>query len=493
MMTTETSIVQPDFLVGVSSVLEPYYGGFYCEARHAASELRKKHGGEGWEASIIRALDCWMTEWNGMKAVGPLKASLSGAVDLQDASPRDVFQTFYTSLFIALLCCRETRNPTALAAAESAATRATRMESELAKALGKLPEEGKLFRDRDNTAFFPRPWCASWFRAVSRASLGLRGDALSDYKRAYSDLAELVRQERRAAADKSDMIPGSIEKAGADPGRVLDIADDPSPFILAASRQPIMARFLHDVGMFLFEEGDWGYDPVRDKERPPGAQTFLDLAARLAGPQEAQVPRNPYVRAGKALFYSFTRREAEAFEEIHQAFQDLEEARVAWQEENPGEEYYATGRIHFQAGLLAYKYLRGQIRITEGEGVGQPHPERIKELEGKIAKLSKSPATQALDLLACFRREQLEDALWATQRLFAVACRYYLRIKNPFKSLSALILMADPLRYDKSAPRQAARQLIWELAYGMGGDFTGNLIGYENLITRHFMAPSSGE
>jgi hypothetical protein len=429
-----------------------------------------------------------MDEWDGLKAIERLNTDhLVGGSAFRESDPRSLFQALHSNLFAALFCCRESRNHSALVIADRAAKKATALVRWLAAA---LPREARPFGYQEGAEFFPRPWWASWFRALSKASLGLRSEALIYYRQAYRDLVNLIEEELKAAH------PGEPTPDRNKEQKPLDISPDPAFFILAAYRQPVIARFFHDLGMFLFEEGDWGYDPVTGKGSPLGAETFLELAGMLADPKrQAYLLPNPYVRAGRALFYSFSRREGEALKEIHDAFCTLEEERRRWQSKGRSGDFYATGRVHFQAGLLAYKYLRGLIGQTEGPRCGEPDMKRINALKKAIADIKKHPREDTASLMACFDTRRKRAALSATRGLFATACRYYLRIKNPFKALSALILMADPLDIvtgDDNKAREAAAKLIWEFAYGMGGDFTSNLIGYENLVKERF-APSHSD
>jgi hypothetical protein len=458
-MVTATT-APPDALIeGTGQVLQAYFDGVYSEARRRAEELQRNSASlDTWGAAIAKALHDWLTEWDALSAVRPLIEYRNATASPSPKEPWEQVRRFYAGLFAALICCSQARNFSALRLVEDVASATLRdFGPDLWPPSGTLQE----FRDLLAHTHFPPPWAALWFRAIARGSLGQTTAAREDWELAYNHAVDA------AMSHKSSVFP-KLE------GRYSQ-AYALQYLRLGGELSPIVVRFLHDLGEFCFKRGDWGWDPEARRETFAdgyGAKAFFDAAKAIA---ESTSSPNPYVLTGRAEFYSYARREDEAVRDIAKAYAIVETYRDADAIGSTG--FYSSGRMYFQAGLLAHKYrLRQQLACTPADtasGTG-----RLAAFEAAVESI------EDMEL-----KELVKDQSGAGAcELFQRSAKCYFGIKDPFLAIPALIMMADPSRDSGDESVRAARSLLWEFLYGFGTDFISELINYENLVAQYFIA-----
>lgn len=310
------------------------------------------------------------------------------------------------------------------------------------------------------SGFLP-PWTLYWFRALTRAACGRYSAARRDFQRAYNGAAEM------ACAYDPDDRAFDWSRATIDPAVV------PQAIEAFGEVCPVLARFLHDLGYFCFRRGDWGYDPEalapRTKEGAFGpssrASGYFKTARQIVSPFNP----NPYVLAGRAEFHSYARRFDFVMEDLAEAYSAVDDARDGRQIGTASGDFYASGRVYFQVGLLSYKFMhRGDREVLR-------NPAEREALELAVEK-----APVAL------REVLTEDGSWI--RLFRDSALCYFCVKQVVRAVPALVMLTDPLGDKGSGVRRAARQLLWDFIHGYGSEFTDDFTRYTSLVGYH-LAP----
>lgn len=419
------------------------------EARARAIGLRSS---DVWETTVADALRTWLVDFDAQTAIQHLYYSYKSSGSIESSSVWAKVRRFYSGLFVALICCPEARNLHALQRAEEVASEALRhLDDNFWK------DEGvRQFFDHPSVfqSHFPPPWTILWFRAIAKTSLGRASAARADWQDAYT-------RALKAAKSPDDDISEDSPLASL---AVLEIG---------GSLFPIVARFLHDLAVFCFSQGDWGWNPEAHEyiRGGYGARAFFDAARNIVN---SQADPNPYILAGRASFCSYVRMEYEAILDIEKAYNTLEEKREGRPIKADG--FYSTGRVYFHAGLLAYKYLHRDLLIREGGSNRSPDDRRLGKFERAVEELK-------------VRSEELGDmfeSIPGANELFSRAAKSYLAMKVPFRALPALIMMTDPLKKSDDPSMNASRSLLWDFIYGFGSDFVESLVHYENLVAQYF-------
>jgi len=472
----KANAVDTEFQSAVSNMMAPYLRGYYSIAlnnvEEACKTLRDSTPEKRWQYVLLSVWREFLTDWDVDAAGKKLQCAAEEIMKgQQDAAPN--YKYFYLHLFKACICGTEQTNLAALHEAANSATTCskifdTRLEGQSFAELAHL----------DQYNYYPPAWCIYWYRAQTRDVLGLGDDALEDYTRAYR---ELVKDMAHGFVSEGSSI-GDLH--GLREQMVTEMATGrwiwPAVITFCQVRAPIASRFLSDMGMFLFRRGDW-----------ETAKSTLRAAASIDD-------QNPYTRANYGSVLSYDRDEEAALPVLAEAYRLFREA--CENEKGAGKEFVATGRVYYQIGLFAYKILRADVIATdenERKRLGQVLEQAMgKEgsAEAEFAGTNKSEVGHAIRQMSArefrglFDKRHVERCLG----LFQKAAECYLQIKDLTRTLPALVLFCDPLdpevmqgKATSQRPVKAARLLLWDLAYGMGPEFIGNLVRFLNRVDQY--------
>jgi tetratricopeptide (TPR) repeat protein len=471
-----------EFTDSVGGVIEAYFGGLYQLALERAKALATSSG--DFASTVGRSFATWLETWDVVEACTELTKFIHETSSLPAENTWARVQVFYARLFIGLICSRESRNLLGLQEAERATTSAILdLDNDVVWA---EPSVSAFFDLQRFEAYFPPPWSVYWFRALARNSIGRIDEARDDWEQAYNLiwLAASAGGESSAGGASSQIEYENVEAERVGAGLQGQALNNITYYAEAHLR--IAARFLSDLGSFCFQRGDWGWNP-REGERlrtGTGALAFYDAANAICNRNKLRVIA-PYVWTSCGEFYSYVRLEHMAVRALERAFKVLEEER-----ERANGPFFATGRVYFQLGMLAFKY-QNQAKLMNFEASPSPRKdgqelkfqgERIAAFNNEVNELKeRSPVVWKY-----FQHPE------GPGDLFSLAVDCYLSTKDPLRAASAYIMMTDPLRSSDIPERVAARSLLWEFIYGFGTDFVGELAKYQNLITQNLVDMSRG-
>jgi hypothetical protein len=463
-MTTSSSVSTPhlntEFMGSIGSVLQAYFAGDYQLARDRAMDTKSSVRDHEWRTIIADGLAAWLTDWDAVKAARPLVQFVNDHAIGCEGWNR--VGRFYAAVFATLICCGEARNLLALEMAEQVASSVDR---DVDSDLWAEPDIAEVLGERAYQSWFLPPWSLYWFRAMARSSLGKASSARRDWDRAYNRTGRFAFELPSESRTSDDQSSEGRSRGLGDQRKLLRTLQ-----LAAEARCQVLGRMFHDLAVFCFQQGDWGWNPETG-EHPNngyGAEAFFDVACGVS--------ENPYTLSGRAEFLSYARLEDQAVKDVDRAINLIEKSRGG-KAIGPDEgQYFASGRAYFQAGMLTYKY-RYRERVADKPVPRKDGETRIKAFESAVAN-----AVTNERLRAAFT----DDTGERSSDFFRLSAQCYFAIKDPIRALPALIMMTDPLRETADTTQGAARQLIWDFVYGFGSGFVEDLVHYENLVAQYF-------
>lgn len=437
----------------VGKVIRFYVSGYYSEAKAISQQLlQSTSGSESWGRTILHAWNILLSCWEVDEVFHKLDEAYQHT---QGDGLIEQIKRIYVHIMKGWIGYTERMNLRCLREAENALSLASRSVERLRRD-GNLEIASRTFYDDFWPPLFPSPWPIYWLRGNIRSLMGKGDEARDDFKDATYLLAEAACAVHGIPLDPQRRIPD--DKRGQLRDLILDYAsksfdNSPAPARLAA-------RLYNDVGMFLYSSGDF--------------RTATEALKRAVEIDASNEDENPYHLSNLGFVLLSDNKESEAISPLIKSYQLMEMARSKWsanrapQGVGEEEEYYASGRIYYNLGLLIYKWTRDQDSMPAS---------RQQLLRDKIS--------QGDEVL----RTNFNPELNNHRPLFLTAAKYYLTIRDVTRALPALVMLGDPLKGGQGLDglARAARQLLWEFSYGMG-DFVGELAEHQHQID-FYLAP----
>jgi tetratricopeptide (TPR) repeat protein len=438
----------------LGQIIRLYLSGYYCEAKTIAQQfLESTPKIESWGRTILNAWNILLSSWE----VDEVFAELNKAYDYiqgDDELTREI-KSIYVHIMKGWTGYTERMNLRCLREAEDALSLASRSVERLRRD-GKLQVIGQIFSHDFWPPLYPSPWPIYWLRGNIRSLMGKSSEASDDFRDATYLLAEAAFEaygvqldhQRRIPEDRRSELKQFILQYASQ-----KVGDLPAPARLAS-------RLYNDVGIFLYSHGDF--------------RTATEALKRAVEIDAKNNDGNPYHLSNLGFVLLANNEESEAISPLVQSYQLMEKAKNEWlvnsakKSTGKDEEYYASGRIYYNLGLLIYKWTRDQDSIPERRR--QLLSDKIRNNNGII-------------------RAMFDPEHNTYRSLFQTSAQYYITIRDVSRALPALVMLGDPLKDLESLDglRRAARELLWEFSYGMG-DFVGELAEHKHQID-FYLAP----
>lgn len=440
-----------DDLKLLGQVTKLYLSGYYYEAKEKSDYLLESNSiKEVWINIILESWNILLTTWEVDQVFAKLNQAYS-ILSGDDISSQ--IKKIYINIIKGWIGNTERMNLRCLREAENALSLASRLLERIKR---EKEQEIQLLEGKFHDDFWPpilaSAWPIYWLRGNIRSLMGKNSEAFDDYRSSTYLLAEAACIAHGIPIDREKIISDNVR--GKLKNLILEYATQKCDSYCPAK---LVARLYNDVGMFLYSKGDFRTS-VESLER----STTID---RLNGDE------NPYHMSNLGFVLLSINKEADAVSLLVKSYQLMEISKNKWLKNSVVSginNYYATGRIYYNLGLLVYKWIRDSESIAES---------RSKVLMNKILTFDEQ-------IRSLFDKDAV-----TYKSLFKTAAQYYIAIRDVTRALPALVMLADPLksRNNPDGPMRSARELLWEFSYGMG-DFVGELAEHQHKID-FYLAP----